>query len=160
MKSWRRGKSLGCHCQEQHPFGISVPELSSALFMGASKFKSVTEYFSSVPGKQRNLLRQLRTAIQQAAPVAEEVISYNMPAFRFHGMLVYYAAFKDHVSLFPTGAMKAFQSELKNYKTSKGTIQFQIGDGVPIGLVKKIVRFRVKENLAKESLRKNRLRRS
>jgi|SRR5215471_6486323 len=110
-------------------------------------FKTVDEYFSALPKKQRDILEGLRKTITQVAPQAEEVISYNMPAFKWNGMLVWYAAYKEHIGLYPRpSAMEAFKKELAGYKTSKGAIQFPIEDGIPAILVKKIVKFRLKEN--------------
>jgi len=110
-------------------------------------FKTVEEYFSALSKKQRDILVGLRKTIRQTAPQAEEVISYNMPAFKWNGMLVWYAAYKEHIGLYPRpSAIKAFKKELTGYKTSKGAIQFPIEKGVPTNLVKKIVKFRLKEN--------------
>jgi len=110
-------------------------------------FKTVDEYFSTLPKKQRDILDGLRKTIRQVAPQADEVISYNMPAFKWNGMLVWYAAYKEHIGLYPRpSAIKAFKKELAGYKTSKGAIQFPIEDGIPSNLVKKIVKFRLKEN--------------
>jgi uncharacterized protein YdhG (YjbR/CyaY superfamily) len=89
----------------------------------------------------------LRTVIRQAAPGAEEVISYNMPAFKWNGMLVWYGAHTEHVGLYPkASAITAFKDELAGYKTSKGAIQFPIKRPIPTALVKKIVKFRLEEN--------------
>ena len=110
-------------------------------------FQTVDQYFSALPKKERDLLETLRKSIRQAAAQAEEVISYNMPAFKWNGMLVWYAAYKKHIGLYPRpSAIVAFKDELAEYKTSKGAIQFPIEKGIPTGLVKKIVQFRLKEN--------------
>ena len=110
-------------------------------------FRTVDEYFSVSPKKARSLLESLRETIRQAAPQAEEVISYNMPAFKWKGMLVWYAAHTGHIGLYPrASAIAAFKDELAGYKTSKGAIQFPIEKPIPANLVKKIVKFRVKEN--------------
>ena len=111
------------------------------------KFKSVDEYFSALPSDVRDILEGMRKTIRQAAPQAEEVISYGMPAFKWQGMLVWYAAFKEHVGFYPRpSAIVAFKDELARYKTSKGAIQFPIDKPIPANLVKKIVKFRVQEN--------------
>jgi uncharacterized protein YdhG (YjbR/CyaY superfamily) len=115
---------------------------------------TVGEYFASLPEQARAALEQLRLTIKKAAPEAEEVISYQMPAFRFHGVLVYYAAFKNHFSFFPaSGAVEVFKDKLTAYETSKGTIRFPFGKPLPVGLITEIVQYRVKENLAKKEFK-------
>jgi uncharacterized protein YdhG (YjbR/CyaY superfamily) len=115
-----------------------------------SKHLTVDEYFSALPPEAQVVLEQLRKTIRLASPQAEEVISYNMPAFKFHGILVYYAAQKNHIGFYPTASpIKAFMDELKDYKVSKGAIQFSMDKPIPKTLVKKIVQFRVAENLRK-----------
>jgi uncharacterized protein YdhG (YjbR/CyaY superfamily) len=110
-------------------------------------YKTIDEYIESFPPNIQPLLQQLRGAIHEAAPQAQEAISYNMPAFKQNGVLVYFAAFKGHLSLFPTGSgVEAFKDKLRQYKTSKGTIQFPLDQPLPLELVKEIVRFRVKQN--------------
>ncbi|MGH9591065.1 MAG: iron chaperone [Terracidiphilus sp.] len=112
------------------------------------KFQTVDEYISELPDRARDAVTRLRRAIRQAAPQAEEAISYNLPAFRWNGILVWYAAFKNHVGFYPkASAIAAFKSELASFKTSKGAIQFPIDESIPIRLVKKIVAFRIKENM-------------
>jgi uncharacterized protein YdhG (YjbR/CyaY superfamily) len=119
------------------------------------KFQTVDEYLSGLPKNVRAILEGLRKTIRQAAPQAEEVISYNMPAFKSNGMLVWYAAFKEHVGFYPkASAIKAFKAELQGYKTSKGAIQFPIDKSIPTSLVKKIVSFRLKENQQQQKAKK------
>ena len=115
------------------------------------KFKTVDDYMSSLPVAVRKRLEGLRGLIRQAAPQAEEAISYNIPAFKSNGaLLVWYAAFKTHVGFYPrASAIDAFRTELAVYKTSKGAIQFPIEKPIPAGLIKKIVKFRLKENASK-----------
>lgn len=111
--------------------------------------KTIDEYLARVPKEARATLEKLRQTIRAAAPQAVEVISYQIPMFKQHGMLVAFAAFKDHCSFFPgSGVMDAYQEELKNYKTSKGTIRFTIDKPLPATLVKKLVRARLKHNEA------------
>jgi len=118
----------------------------------STKFKTVDEYFAAFPANTKAILKELRKTIRQAAPQAEELISYNMPAFTLHGRLVYYAAYKNHIGFYPvSSAIKTFQKELSDYKTSKGTIQFPIDKPIPFNLITKIVKFRVRENLEKEN---------
>jgi uncharacterized protein YdhG (YjbR/CyaY superfamily) len=111
------------------------------------KFQTVDEYLSTLPKDVSCVLSGLRKIIKQAAPHAEEVISYSMPAFKYHGMLVWYGAHKDHIGLYPrNSAIAAFKHELACYKTTKGAIQFPLQQAIPAHLVRKIVKFRVKEN--------------
>lgn len=120
--------------------------------MDRTKFKTVDEYFSTLPVSTQKVLKEVRKKIKQTVPDAEEVISYNIPEFKFHGLLIWYAAFKDHVSLFPkTTAIKVFSKELSKYEVSKGTIQFPIDKPIPFGLITRIVKFRVKENIDQEN---------
>ena len=111
--------------------------------------KTVDDYLAALPEDARATLKKIRKTIRAAAPRATEGISYQMPMYKQHGMLVGFAAFKDHCSLFPGAKPVAtFKDELKAYKTSKGTIQFPIGKPLPAALVKKIVKARVVENEA------------
>lgn len=112
-----------------------------------TKFQTVDEYLSALSKPARDAAASLRQAIRQAAPQAEEAISYNMPAFKWNGILVWYAVFKNHIGFYPkASAIAAFKSELAPYKTSKGAIQFPIDRPIPLSLVKQIVKLRIKEN--------------
>jgi uncharacterized protein YdhG (YjbR/CyaY superfamily) len=114
--------------------------------------KDVDEYLAGVPKEARVTLEKLRQTIQAAAPMAAEVISYQMPMYKHHGMVIGFAAFKDHCSIFPGSAvMDAYQEELKRYDTSKGTIRFPASKPLPAALVKKLVKARIKENEARAS---------
>ena len=111
---------------------------------------TIDEYISGYPPAIREKLEALRKAIRGSAPDAKEKISYRMPAFEQNGILVYFAAFKDHISFFPTGSgVEAFKQELGDYKISKGTIQFPLDKPMPFELVSRIVKFRVAENVKK-----------
>jgi uncharacterized protein YdhG (YjbR/CyaY superfamily) len=116
---------------------------SAAKASGAPK--NVDEYLARVPEPARSTLNKIRAAIRAAAPgEATETISYGIPAFKHKGVLVWFAAFSDHCSLFPTAAViEMFKSELKGYSTSKGTIHFPTDKPLPTALVKKMVRARV-----------------
>ncbi len=115
------------------------------------EYKTIDEYIATFPKPIQTILEELRQAIRDSAPNAEETISYQMPAFRLNGILVYFAAFKDHVSFFPTSsAVEAFKEKLSHYEISKGTVRFPINEPIPFDLVKEMVRFRVKENLSKK----------
>lgn len=126
--------------------------------MNSKKFKTVDEYFSTLSPNVRNILEGLRQTIKQAASEAEEVISYNMPAYKYYGMLVYFMMHKNHIGFYPgnKAVNEVFKNELTKYKTSKGTIQFPIDKTIPKLLIKKIVKFRVNENLQTEKVKKKR----
>jgi uncharacterized protein YdhG (YjbR/CyaY superfamily) len=116
--------------------------------MQSKKNTSVDEYISSFPEEVQTILQHVRALIKDTAKDAEELISYNMPALRLNGMLVWYAANKNHLGLYPKpSAIKYFAKELAGYKTSKGAIQFPLDKKMPDALIKKIVKFRMKENL-------------
>src|SRR5687768_117384 len=111
--------------------------------------KTVDDYLAALPEEARATLEKLRKTIKAVAPKATEVISYQMPMYKQHGMLVGFAAFKDHCSFFPGAKPIAiYKDELKAYKTSKGTIRFPIGKPLPAALVKKLVKTRIAENEA------------
>ena len=115
-------------------------------------FKTIDEYIALFPKDVQNILKALRKAIRDVAPQAEEAISYQIPTYKLNGNLVHFAAFKDHISFFPTSSgIEAFKVKLKSYKTSKGTIRFPLDEPIPFDLIKEIVRFRVKENLSKNN---------
>jgi uncharacterized protein YdhG (YjbR/CyaY superfamily) len=114
-------------------------------------FKTIDEYIAISPENVQIILQELRQAVREAAPEAEEVISYQMPAFKQNGILVWFAAFKNHIGFFPkTTAIQTFKEKLAKYKISKGTVRFPLDEPIPFELVKEIVRFRVKENLNKK----------
>lgn len=99
-------------------------------------------------------MEQVRITIKKAAPKSEELISYNMPAFKYNGVLVYFAAYRKHIGFYPTSSgIKAFKDKISIYKNSKGAIQFPLDEKLPIGLISKIVKFRVKEDLEKSKNR-------
>jgi len=118
--------------------------------MKAGPAKDVAAYIAAAPAKSRPMLRQLRRAIRAAAPKADERISYRMPYYHHHGRLIYFAAYQNHVGLYIMGRAKGeLAAELKPYQTSKATLRFPIGSAVPVALVKRLVKERVKENEAK-----------
>ncbi len=109
--------------------------------------QTVDDYLSALPEDARATLEKIRKTIRAVAPKATEVISYQIPMYKQHGMLVGFAAFKDHCSFFPGAKPVAtYKDELKGYKTSKGTIRFPIGKPLPASLVKKLVKVRIAEN--------------
>jgi uncharacterized protein YdhG (YjbR/CyaY superfamily) len=112
--------------------------------------RDVDEYLAGVPKEARAALEKLRKTIKAAAPMASEGISYQMPMYKHHGMVIGFAAFKDHCSLFPgPTVIAAHKQELKRYDTSKGTIRFPAGKPPPAALVKKLVKARLAENEAR-----------
>jgi uncharacterized protein YdhG (YjbR/CyaY superfamily) len=116
------------------------------------QFASIDEYIASFPPEIQEKLQGIRAVIRKAAPEAEEAIRYGIPTLRLDGHnLVHFAAFKDHLSFFPTSSGVAkFQEELSAYQLSKGTIQFPLNGPVPYDLVERIVRFRVRETRMKK----------
>lgn len=114
--------------------------------------KDIDEYLDGVPEPARGTLSKLRATIRSAAPAeATEAISYGMPTFKHKGSLVWFAAFSDHCSLFPTAAViQAFKDELKGFTTTKGTIQFTTDKPLPAALVKKLVKARVAQQEGKK----------
>jgi len=118
----------------------------------SSQFKTTDEYIAKFPKNVRAVLEELRRVIRESAPKAEETISYGIPTFDLYGRhLVHFAAYKNHVGFYPTSSgIKAFKKELSPFKTSKGTVQFPLDKPIPFDLVKKIVKFRVKENESKK----------
>ena len=112
-----------------------------------SKPTSIDEYIAQFPQDVQRILVQLRAVIKEAAPQSAEKISYQMPAFFQNGPLVYFAAYKHHIGLYPTpSGIEAFKAELSAYKSSKGAVQFPLDQPMPWDLIQKIVRFKVAEN--------------
>lgn len=107
----------------------------------------VDSYIAAFPKATQILLRKIRAAIRKAAPEAEEGIGYGMPAYTFHGPLVYFAGYDRHIGFYPGAAGLAnFKKEVSVYKSAKGSVQFPLGQPMPLDLVARIVAFRVKEN--------------
>jgi uncharacterized protein YdhG (YjbR/CyaY superfamily) len=114
------------------------------------KADNIDQYISGFPDKVQEKLKQLRETIKTAAPDAVEVISYQMPAFKMNGVLVYFAGYKNHVGFYPTASgIRAFQNRLSDFKWSKGAIQFPLDKPLPIDLINEIVQFRVNETSKK-----------
>ena len=118
--------------------------------------ENIDAYIAGFPEKTQLLLHQLRATIREAAPMAEEVISYQMPAYKWNGILVYFAGYNNHIGFYPgLSGIQAFISELSAYRTSKGTIQLPIDKPIPTDLIKRIVAFRLKEKMEKVSNKRN-----
>jgi uncharacterized protein YdhG (YjbR/CyaY superfamily) len=114
-------------------------------------FKTIDEYIATFPKDIQVILEELRQAIRESAPEAEEAIRYQMPTFRLNGNLVHFAAYKNHIGFYPTpSAIEAFKEELSAYKTSKGAVQFPLTEPLPFVLIKEMLRFRVRANISKK----------
>ena len=119
--------------------------------MPETKFKTVDEYIHTFPEETREKLESIRETIKNAAPKAEELISYNMPAYRHVKMLAYFAAQKNHLGFYPgASGIENFKQEISAFKWSKGAIQFPNDKPLPLDLIDKIIRFRVEENISKQ----------
>ncbi|MBK8464623.1 MAG: DUF1801 domain-containing protein [Chloracidobacterium sp.] len=111
------------------------------------KADTVDDYISGFPPRTQALLKEVRETIRKAAPNAEEYISYAMPAFKHNGMLVYFAGYARHIGFYPgAGGIAEFVDEIAQYKHAKGSVQFPLDRPLPLRLITKIVKFRVKEN--------------
>lgn len=119
-----------------------------SLMTTKARFKTVDEYIESFPKNVQGKLGLVRKTIRKVVPEAKEVISYQIPAFKLNRVLVWFAAFKNHIGFYPTAkAIEFFKKELKNYNTSKGAIRFPLDKKIPLGLISKITKYRLKENL-------------
>jgi len=115
-------------------------------------FKTIDDYINQCPTDIQPFLNTIRETIRMAAPMASERITYQMPTFYLNGNLVHFAAYKHHIGFYPTpSAILAFNNELSPYKTSKGAIQFPLTHPLPTDLIRRIVVFRVHENLKKSN---------
>jgi uncharacterized protein YdhG (YjbR/CyaY superfamily) len=112
---------------------------------------NVDVYIAGFPPETQELLNRLRQVIKSVAPEAEEIISYQMPAYKMNGILVYFAGYKNHIGFYPSGSgIQAFIPKLTGYKTSKGTVQFPLNKPIPVDLVTEMVLFRLVENQEKK----------
>jgi len=115
--------------------------------MRKQTFTTIDEYIAMFPKDVQEKLEAIRRVVREAAPQASEKISYQIPTFYQNGNLVHFAAFRDHISFFPTSSgVTAFKKELTKYKTARGTIQFPMSEPLPLDLIKRITAFRVKES--------------
>jgi uncharacterized protein YdhG (YjbR/CyaY superfamily) len=116
------------------------------------QFKTIDEYIATFPEDVRAILNELRRTIQATAPEAKETISYGMPTFTLNGNLVHFAAFQHHIGFYPTPTgVEAFREDLSRYKGAKGSVQFPIDQPLPLALIRRIVEYRVQENLKKKT---------
>jgi uncharacterized protein YdhG (YjbR/CyaY superfamily) len=120
------------------------------MMMTAAKPQNIDEYIEQFPLEIQEILQELRHTIRDAAPEAQEKLSYQMPTFALHGNLVHFAAYKNHIGFYPTpSGIEGFENELSLYESSKGAVKFPIDQPLPLELIGRIVNFRVEENLAK-----------
>lgn len=119
--------------------------------MAKTDFKTIDEYISTFPNEVRSILEEIRLTIKKAVPEAEEGISYQMPTFRLHWILVHFAAHKDHIGFYPTpSGIKAFKEELAPYKPAKGSVKFPLDKPIPFHLIAEIAKYRARENMEKK----------
>ena len=113
-----------------------------------TRAKDIDGYIAGFPAEVQKTLQKIRQTIRKAAPGAEETISYQMPAFKLHGMLIFFAGYENHISLYPAprGATE-FEKELSSYKGGKGTVQFPLDELIPYDLITRIVKFRAAQNV-------------
>jgi uncharacterized protein YdhG (YjbR/CyaY superfamily) len=118
--------------------------------------RNIDEYIAGFLKEVQEKLEKIRVTIRKAAPGAEEAISYQMPAFKLKGNLVYFAVFKKHIGFFPTASgVEKFKKELSVYEGGKGSVRFPLDKPIPFGLITKIVKFRVKGNIARAATKAN-----
>ena len=118
--------------------------------------ETVDQYIAAFPADVKKRMQQLRKTIKAGAPKADELISYQMPGYKYFGMLVYFAAYKNHIGFYPgTGGLLEFYKELSSFKSAKGSVQFPHDRPIPYDMISKIVKFRVKQNEEKFSLKKS-----
>jgi uncharacterized protein YdhG (YjbR/CyaY superfamily) len=131
---------------------------ASEEFMRSEKveYASIDEYVASFPDDVQKILESIRATIKAAAPDAEEKISYQLPTFTLHGILLHFGAWRNHIGLYPApSGIREFQKELSKYVSSKGAVQFPLDQPMPLRLIREIVKFRVAENLAKAEKKKS-----
>lgn len=122
--------------------------------MKSQSVATIDDYIAGFPDDIRTILQQLRMVVREAAPEAEETIKYQIPTFTLKGNLVHFAAFKNHIGFYPAPtAIERFQEELSPYKGAKGSVRFPLDRPIPFELIKKIVVFRVAENLEKATVK-------
>jgi len=125
------------------------------LLMQNIKYTTIDEYISSFPKNIQKMLGDVRSVIRKVAPDSVEAISYGIPTFKLNGNLVHFAAFKNHIGFYPApNGIEEFEKELSVYKQGKGSVQFPVDKPLPLDLISKIVKYRVKKNSEKNSTRK------
>ena len=120
------------------------------MLSSKQNFQTIDEYIKTFPKDIQKILETVRQTIKKTVPDAKEAISYQIPTFKLNGNLVHFAAFKNHIGFYPgSKAIKIFQKDLVKYKSSKGAVQFPLDKPMPLSLIQKIVKHRVKENSIK-----------
>ncbi|WP_139991831.1 iron chaperone [Paenibacillus paridis] len=118
-------------------------------------FETIDQYVANYPPEIQDILEQIRSVIKKAAPEATEKIGYQMPTFVLHGNLVHFAAYKNHIGLYPApSGIEAFKQQLSPYKGAKGSIRFPLDEPIPYELISEIVKYRVAENIEKAANKK------
>lgn len=116
---------------------------------------TIDQYIAAFPESTQALLQQVRETIRKAAPDAEECISYGIPTFKLNGNLVHFAGYKNHIGFYPgADGIAAFAKDISAYKSAKGSVQFPIDKKIPLALIARIVRYRVKQNITKQQKKK------
>jgi uncharacterized protein YdhG (YjbR/CyaY superfamily) len=119
--------------------------------------KTIDEYIAGFPPDIQEILEKIRETVRKAAPNAEETIKYRMPTFTLKGNLVYFAGFKEHIGFYPVpSGIEAFKKDLSVYKQGRGSVQFPFNKPIPYGLISRIVKFRVKENVKRAAAKEKR----
>lgn len=123
--------------------------------MDQPKPENIDQYIAGFPAETQKLLQQIRETIHQAAPEAKEVISYGMPAFKQHTVLVYFAGYAKHIGFYPTSSgIENFKDEFTDYKWSKGEVQFPLDKPLPLELITRITKFKAEKDLEKVKKKK------
>ena len=124
--------------------------------MRAATQGTIDDYIAGFPRDVQTILRKIRTTISKAAPKAEESISYRIPTFKLNGPLIYFAAFKSHIGMYPMtgGVREKFKKELAGYEGGKGTVRFPLDEPIPYPLISRIVKFKAAENVKKAKAKK------
>ncbi len=131
------------------------PDSEEEIWIPIKKKDDINGYIASFPLETQILLEQVRATIKEAAPDASEVISYQMPAFKLNGLLVWYAAYARHIGFYPgASGIAAFKTELSVYKGAKGSVQFPLDKPLPLDLITEIIKYRVNENMLKAKTKK------
>lgn len=127
-----------------------LPYKNFAMITNKIKPATIDDYIKEFPMEVQDILQKIRVTIRNSAPDAEEAMSYQIPTFKLNGNLVHFAAYKRHIGFYPTSSgIENFKDEISGYKSSRGTVQFPLDKPIPYDMIKKIVEFRVKENLNK-----------